>query len=130
MSKAVYSFGLDSPMKFVLSDSFAETYNNAVEKFLRTQRKFTQKFGTGWDPDKNPIQIPWTNKEKRAWVKFAHIYEKVSKKDGPFNTAMDIYDDYLIRNLSHAVATYSPRFGRVIMLSTAAGAAYVLLRRL
>lgn len=126
--KSTYSFGVDSPMKFTLSDSFAETYNNALDKFFKAQRRFTQKFGAAWDPETNPVKVNWTRKEKKVWNEFPKIFAKVNAQHGPFG-AVDFYDDYLIREAAYAVLKPLP-FSRPIMFAASAGALYVILRRL
>ena len=95
--KSVYSFGESSPAKFEIPDKLATNYNSAMTKYLAAQRRFMQKLGRPWDPNKDPIEIGWSVREARAWKDFAAIFNAVNEKFGPFS-ALDMPEDFLVKN--------------------------------
>jgi hypothetical protein len=124
-----YSFGEDSPLKFTISDKTAELYNQAVEQFFKAQTRFNQKFGRRWDPSKDPIAISWTKKQRKAWDRFADVFNDVVQSEGPFHVN-DIMDDFLVKNAVSAASVAPGGRGRAITLAAGCGALYVLLRGL
>lgn len=128
---ATYSFGKDSPLKFEISDKLAQHYNDAVRQYFKTQTHFSQKFGRTWDTALDPIEINWTRKQQHAWNTFAKIFDKAMVKydagQGHYFPS-DIMDDYLVKNTVSMVSATSRRWGRVILLSAAAGALYGFFR--
>lgn len=128
MEKNTYSFGIDSPIKFEISDKLASLYNQAADEWFKAQVRFNQKFGRQWDPMADPIEIRWSHAQKKAWNDFAKIFKKVTDERGPFHEN-DIMDDFLVRNAVSAVAGATEKWGRWISLAVAGGVLYGLLRR-
>jgi len=129
VATSIYSYGADSPLKFKISDRLAKDYNGAVEQFIKAQQRFNQKFGKDWDPVTQPIQIKWSGRQKKAWSKFAKIFNKRISEIGPIH-ANDIMDDFLIKNVGSAASaafSSSKKWGRVVTLAATGGALYVLL---
>jgi len=122
-----YSFGKDSPIKFEISDAFADLYNQASEEFFKAHRRFTQKFGRPWDPADDPIQIKWTNKQRKAWNTLATMIADAYVKDGPFHEN-DFMDDFLVKNVGEALMR-KKKFGWGLSLAVTTGMLYELLRR-
>lgn len=128
MSRQVYSFGVDSPIKFVVSDKLAERYNEAVVEFFKAQQRFNQKFGRQWDPATEPIKIKWNRPQRKAWNDFGKVYSKMIEKNGPFHEN-DIMDDFLVKNTASVALRTAANWGRWISLAVAGGVLYGLLRR-
>lgn len=128
MKTSTYSFGEDSPLKFEIPDKLAVFYNQAVEKYFKAQQRFNQKFGKGWDPTTDPIELNWTRKQRNAWNDFSRIFVKAITENGPYHPN-DIMDDFLVKNGSGASGS-SEMWKRIIAGAAASGAVYVLLRGL
>lgn len=124
-----YSFGAESPLKFEIPDKMASLYNQAVEQFFKSQVRFNQKFGRRWNPEKDPIDIKWTKKQRQAWNDFAKVFERTVKRGGAFHPN-DIMDDFLVKNTVSAASVAGKTWGRAISMAAAGGALYVLLRGL
>lgn len=124
-----YSFGEESPLKFEIPDKMAELYNEAVKQFFKAQVRFNQKFGRKWNPQKDPIDIKWTKKQRQAWNDFAKVFQKAAD-DQVYYVASDIMDDFLVKNTVSAASVGGKTWGRAISMSAACGALYVLLRGL
>lgn len=129
MAKSTYSYGPESPVKFELSDSLVESYNEAIVKFLKAQQRFNQKFGRQWDPIKDPIKIKWSSKQAQAYNKVARIVNAYIDKHGPIETG-EYMDDFLIKNTASAAISVVKNGGRLITTAAMIGALYVLLRGL
>lgn len=134
MSKNTYAFGLESPVRFVISDKLATNYNDAMEKYLRVQQRLNQKWGKAWNPTKNPLDLKWTPKQQKAWDTMAAIFDKVYKeasKQGIKIYPNDFMDDYLVKDkaLQQAQKIMSNR-SRAITLAAGLSTLYVLLRGL
>lgn len=125
---SIYSYGEDSPLKFEIPDKLAERYNEAVEEFLKAQRRFTQKFGRAWDPATEPIKIKWSKKHRKAWGEFSKVFNEAVERSGPYH-ANDIMDDFLVKNIGSAAAVGSENWGRLVAMSVGTGALYGFLRR-
>lgn len=123
-----YSFGEDSPLKFDISDKLAENYNEALREFFAAQRRFLQKHGRRWNPDKDPIALRWTKKQKWAWNEFADVLAKSTENGGRYFPT-DLMDDFLVKNASQAASAVSTRWKRVVVAMALSGAIYELLRR-
>jgi hypothetical protein len=126
---SVYSFGADSPLKFRISDKMASHYNEAVDQFLKAQRRFTQKFGRQWDPAKEPIKIKWSKNQRKAWNDFNKIFSDAVNTVGQY-VPNDLMDDYLVKNAGSAIAVGADRWGRIIYTAAVLGAVYGYLRGL
>lgn len=124
-----YSFGEDSPLKLQIPERTASLYNEAVEEFFKAQRRFNQKFGRAWDPDRDPIEIRWNGRQKKAWNDFAQIFAEHVKENGPY-FASDIMDDFLVKNVDLPVAVASEKWSRAITVAAGLGALYGFLRGL
>lgn len=124
----VYSFGEESPIKFEIPESLATLYNEAVEQFLKAQRRFTQKFGRQWDPVTDPIKIKWSSKQRKAWNEFARIFDSVVADQGPIS-ANDFMDDFLVLNIAETASAAARRWTRVLTLAAGVGVVYGLLKR-
>lgn len=129
MTKSVYSFGAESPLKFTLSDALAKNYNLAVEEFFRARQRFNQKFNHPWDPTENPITIRWTKDQQKAWDEVAAILTQAIENAGGFH-ATEIMDDYLVKNVDASASLRSSKWKRYITLAAAFGALYGYLRGL
>jgi hypothetical protein len=128
--KSTYSFGVDSPLKFQISDKLAKNYNEAVVQFLKAQQRFNQKFGRRWDPIKDPIELRWTSKQQKAWNDFAKVFNEVVKDQGPIHVN-DILDDYLVKDVALQEAQrLMGNGGSYITTAVTLGALYGLLRGL
>lgn len=130
MGKSVYSFGLESPITFEISDKLAQNYNDAVSEFFKTQRRLTQKLGRPWNPARDPVKVKWSNKQVKAWNEFAKVFKKAVEEQGPIHVN-DLMDDYLVKHTAHehAVALMGNK-SRLITLAVAIGALYGYLRGL
>lgn len=129
MGTSTYSFGEDSPIKFVISDKLADLYNQAAEEFFKAQVRFNQRFGRQWDPVREPIALHWTRKQRKAWNEFGKIFNAVVKEKGPFHVN-DIMDDFLVKNgvpVASAALSQSDKSGRLISLAAMCGVLYVVL---
>jgi|SRR5690349_24333609 len=114
MSKSVYSFGEDSPVKFKISDKLAERWNDAAVEWYKGQERFNQKFGRRWNPRTEPIVVNWNRSRQKAWDDFAKVYKDVLKKYGPYHEN-DLMDDFLVKNSSEkALNTTTTGVGQVI----------------
>lgn len=126
-----YSFGEDSPLKFEISDKLAQRYNEAVALYLKTHRRFTQKYGRKWDPNSDPISVSWNRKQRNAWNEIAELFNELTggnnHEAGPF-LPIEFHDDFLVRNAVSAVSCVPERWLRVLGAATMAGALYGLLR--
>jgi hypothetical protein len=129
MGKSTYSFGVESPVKFTISDRMARYYNEAAEEWFRAQTRFNQKFGRKWDPRTEPILINWTKKQKKAWNQFAKVYKDTLTREGPFHVN-DIMDDYLVKNsrtqaLNRASSGTGPILAGIVSVSLTMSARYI-----
>lgn len=123
----IYSLGEESPMKFNISHSLAENYNQAVDEWFKAQRKFMQKFGQEWDPVKDPIVAKWTRKQQKAWNEFAKMtYARIATY-GPYHYS-DITDDYLVLNGAEVAYKAANNFKHILTFAVAGGALYGYLR--
>jgi hypothetical protein len=130
MSKSVYSFGEESPLKFQISDKLAKNYNEAIEHFFKAQQRFNQKFGRRWNPKTDPIEMRWARKHRQAWDEFAKVMKKALDEHGGPVHENDIMDDFLIKNTSVVVSKTSNIWGQALPLAVYGGVLYVLLRGL
>lgn len=125
-----YSYGLESPIKFEISDKLANHYNEAVEQFLKAQQRFNQKFGRQWNPATEPIKIKWSTHQRKAWNKMSKIINNYIAQNGPI-LAGDVWDDFLVKDTALQVAQSAiGNKSRMITTAAALGALYVLLRGL
>lgn len=97
MRTSVYSFGVDSPVKFRIPDKVAKKYNEAVHEFLRAQTRFNQKYASKWNPSRKPIRIKWSRAHINARnIVIDMVTERIAK-DG-INPTWDFTDDYLVKS--------------------------------
>lgn len=122
-----YSFGEESPLKFTISDKLAINYNEAVAEYLAAQRRFLQKYGRQWNPDKDPIALRWSKKNKWAWNEFARVLANSVENDGRYSPN-EILDDFLVRNGGSALAVVNEKWLRAVGAAALVGALYGLLR--
>jgi hypothetical protein len=134
LRKSTYAFGLESPVKFEISDRLASDYNAATEKFLKAQSRLTQQWGKRWDPTKKPISVEWTRRQQRAWNQLADIFVAVTReaaKQGFTFRDSDFMDDYLVKDVALQTAQMIMGKGsRAITLALWSGALYGYLRGL
>jgi hypothetical protein len=124
----VYSFGQESPVKFRISHALADNYNAATEKFYKAQQRFNQKFGRRWDPLKDPVDLRWNRREKKAWNEFAGVLHQHTAAWGPMHYN-DITDDFLVLNGVSVAVSQFRYTGRGLGIAVAIGVVYGLLRR-
>lgn len=122
---STWSFGAESPMKFPISDELAELYNQAAREFFKAQERFKRKHNRDWDPINEPIQIKWSRKQKKAWGKFAEVFNRINTEQGPFHEN-DIMDDYLVKNVGVAVAAAMAAIPLCISRAADAGAWFAI----
>lgn len=91
----VYSFGADSPLKFELTDEFAEAYNRATDNFMEAQIKHKEATGKDWTPD-DSIMLHHTTVE--AFNAFGPILDDAQAKYGKPVYTEELTDDHLIKN--------------------------------
>jgi len=127
MTKHIYSYGEDSPLKIELSDKVAARYNEAVEEYLKAHRRFLQKFGRKWNQDTDPVIVKWNKKHQKAWGEVAKAFNDVF--DPADYHANDFMDDFLVQNAGSAAAVGGENWGRLVAMSVGAGALYGFLRR-
>lgn len=94
----VYSFGTDSPLKFELTDEFAEAYNRAIKAFFEAQIKFKEDYGFPWKPEL-PIHIKCSEDDMATFNSFAHILKEALSRYGKPVHEDELTDDYLIKNV-------------------------------
>jgi hypothetical protein len=116
-------------MKLNISDKTAKRYNAAMDKFLKAQRRFTQKFGRTWDPWTQPITVKWNKAERKAWNLIAGQVTDFVKRNGTISPT-DYMSDYLVKNTASAVAVASMTKGVGVYRAAMLGALYELLRGL
>jgi hypothetical protein len=148
MRKATYSFGEESPIKFEIPDKMAQRFNEAADQFFKAQQRFNQRFGRTWNPHKDPFELSWTKKQRRAWDQFARVYKDVLAEYGPYHEN-DLMDDFLVKNtisssteratsgiggeltgLAEIVLVPMNGWGRILSLAVTSGALYGYLRGL
>jgi hypothetical protein len=91
----VYSFGKDSPLKFELTDEFAEAYNRATDNFMEAQIEHKARTGKNWTPEE-PIMLQDTTVE--AFNRFGPILEQAQAAYGKPVHEDELTDDHLIKN--------------------------------
>lgn len=128
MTKAIYSFGEESPLKFEISDKLAERYNQAADQMFKAQRRFNQKFGRNWNPSEKPIRVQWSSKQRWAWNEMADLLAKMVEEQGPFHPN-DFMDDFLVKNAGSASIVANKKWGRILSVGIAVGVLYGLLGR-
>jgi hypothetical protein len=94
---SVYSYGVASPLKFELSDEYADLYNTAVMAFLDAQTTFKEEYGVNWTP-KTPLNVVCDRKAIDAFNAFKPILEAALEHHGSPVMMSDIYDDILVKN--------------------------------
>lgn len=127
MSKSVYSFGEESPLKFVITDKLARYYNEATAQYYKAQQRFNQKYGRTWDPLTDPIKVKWNRRQKWAWNEFAKVLAKSVENDGSYSPN-EIMDDFLVKNTLQVVTLRSRSWGRVIAFTVGGAVLYGVLR--
>lgn len=125
----VYSFGVDSPLKFQISNRLAQDYNSAVEQFFKAQQRFNQKFGKVWNPAKDPLAIGFSRRQLKAWNDFAKVFNAAISAAEPYHPN-DIMSDFLELNATSKAISGSNRWKSAIGIAALAGALYGLLRGL
>lgn len=118
-----YSFGTNSPLKFEIPDSLATDYNEYVAEFLAAQRRFLQKFGRRWDPEKEPIMMRLSKRHHDAIEQFGKVLASHVENDGRY-APNDIMDDFLVLNVVQTVA----KKNRLIAWAVGLGALYGYLK--
>lgn len=93
----IYSFGKTSPLKFELSDEYADAFNRGVKAFFDAQLRFKEEHGTEWVPSA-PIWMDWDEEAMTAFNAFNDILQKALGLHGRPVMVEDIHDDYLIKN--------------------------------
>ena len=93
----VYSFGVDSPLKFELTEDYAKAYNGALKAFFLAQEIYELANGTRWEP-KQTLWITWTEEQREAFNGFAKILSEALKLYGKPVHESELTDDYLIKN--------------------------------
>jgi hypothetical protein len=134
MAKSTYAFGLESPVRFEISDRLAEDFNEAARRFYKAQQQLNQKWGKKWNPTEKPIAIKWSRGQQKAWNTLATLFTKVyleADKQGCTIHANDFMDDYLVKDvaLQSAVKLIGNK-SRIVTLAVMAGALYGYLRGL
>lgn len=92
----VYSFGIDSPLKFEMSDELAEAYNAALRNFMDAQRKFKEETGRTWNPMEDALMLQHST--PAAFNAFAEIFNKAIENHGTTVHEDELTDDFLVRN--------------------------------
>ena len=91
----VYSFGTESPLKFDVTEEFANAYNDAVDDFMNAQKAHKETTGKAWTPDE-PLMLQHSTPE--VFDAFVKILDDAQTSYGKPVHEEDIKDDYLIRN--------------------------------
>lgn len=127
MRRSVYSFGQESPIKFHLNDEFADTVNEAIDKYLKAQISFNQRFGRPWSDRALQLAPKWTPEQREAWDVFWKFFDKsIQAFDYHPN---DIMEDFLVKNVQ-TVAKRPSTWGQVLGGAVMVGTFLELLRRL
>lgn len=93
----IYSFGLDSPLKFDLSEEYVDAYNRATKAFFEAQDYHLTITGTRWEPPML-LNIAWTEEEQKAFNGFNEYLKKALELHGTPIQQDDITEDYLVLN--------------------------------
>lgn len=123
----VYSFGLESPVKFNISDKLAQQYNEAADLFFKAQQRFNQRFGRQWVQDTDYVSIGWSRKHQKAWNQFGKVLDKAIEENSPVHPN-DFMEDFLVKNMGPAVRVVSNHWGVALPTATMLGALHGLLR--
>lgn len=94
---STYSFGIDSPLKFELSDEYAALYNRATQAFFDAQSNHKERTGSKWTPGQ-PLEIDMTKEEMTAFNGFKQVLEEALKNYGKPVKENELTDDFLIKN--------------------------------
>lgn len=134
MAKNTYAFGLESPVRFEISDRLAKDFNEAAKRFYKAQQKLNQKWGKKWNPTSKPVSVEWSRGQNRAWNVMADLFVKVyreAEKQGTIIHPNDFMDDYLVKDVALQSAQMLMRNGsRMITLAAGCSTLYVLMRGL
>lgn len=92
----VYSFGIDSPLKFEIADELAAAYNAALRNFMDAQRKFKEENGRSWNPQEDALMLHHST--PAAFNAFGEIFNKAVEDHGTLVHEDELTDDFLVRN--------------------------------
>lgn len=93
----IYSFGVDSPLKFELTEDYVEAYNGALKAFFQAQDNYLLAHGTRWEP-KTALSIDWTEEQRKAFNEFDKILREALNRYGKPVHNDELTHDYLIKN--------------------------------
>jgi hypothetical protein len=93
----IYSFGADSPLKFELSEDFADAYNRALKAFFEAQTYYKTKFRTPWEPSQ-ALEMYVKKEDIDVFNAFGDILDKALDDYGADVSEEELTNDYLIKN--------------------------------
>ena len=93
----IYSFGLDSPLKFELSEGYVDAYNRALTVFFLAQETHFKTTGSRWNPSMS-LLIEWEDDERAAFNAFNDILKKALELHGTPVHQDELTDDFLVKN--------------------------------
>lgn len=94
---SIYSFGVDSPLKFELSEEYVALYNRAIQAFFDAQAAHKETYGTPWSPVIY-LMIELTDEELAAFNAFNGILKEALAKHGRPVHKEDMHEDFLVKN--------------------------------
>ena len=93
----IYSFGVDSPLKFELSEEYVALFNRATQKFFDAQVAHKDIYGTLWSPAVH-LMIDIEEEELVAFNAFNGILQEALAKHGRPVPESDLHEDFLVKN--------------------------------
>lgn len=93
----IYSFGVDSPLKFELSEEYVALYNRATQAFFDAQNAHLKTYGTPWSPA-GYLMLEMTAEELAAFNAFNGILQEALAKHGRPVHESDLHEDFLVKN--------------------------------
>ena len=94
---SIYSFGADSPLKFELTEEYAEAFNRGTKAFLDAQIAHKERTGSNWTPDQ-ALLFDCNEEAIDAFNAMSHHMKEALERHGRPVMEEDILSDYLVKN--------------------------------